>query len=92
MKLGKVVGKIWCTAKEENLLGKRLYVVQPLNQDQKPVGDPLIAVDAVGAGEGQMVFWVTGREGCFPFLPEKAISSEATIVGIADTVNKNVDV
>jgi ethanolamine utilization protein EutN len=91
MRLGKVVGKIWCTAKEESLKGKKLYVVQPINQKQEPVGDTLIAVDAVGAGEGEVVYWVTGREGCFPFLPEKAIPSEATIVGIADTVNKNVD-
>jgi len=91
MRLGKVVGKVWATVKEESLTGKKLYIVQPLNQKQESIGEPLVAVDAVGAGQGEIVFWVTGREGCFPFLPEKAIPSEATIVGIVDTVNKNVD-
>jgi ethanolamine utilization protein EutN len=90
MKLGKVVGRVVASVKDDNLVGKKLYIVQPLNDRQEPAGDPLVCVDAVGAGEGQVVFWVGGREGCFPFLPEKAIPSEATIVGIADTVNKNV--
>jgi ethanolamine utilization protein EutN len=90
MKLGKVVGKVVATVKDDNLVGKKLYLVQPLNERQESIGDPLVCVDAVGAGEGQTVFWVTGREGCFPFLPEQAIPSEATIVGIAETVNRNV--
>jgi len=92
MRLGKVIGKVWLTVKDESLEGKRIFVVQPLNQDQQETGEPLVTVDAVGAGVGQTVYWVTGKEGSLPFLPEKVIPCEASIVGIVDEVNKNYDV
>jgi microcompartment protein CcmK/EutM len=45
-----------------------------------------VALDAVGAGAGETVYWCRGREASFPFLPAE-VPTEATIVGIVDAVN-----
>lgn len=86
MKLGNVIGKVWATIKDESLSGKRILLVQPLNQECQPCGEIVIAVDSVGTSVGDTVYWVTGAEGSMPFLPEETITSEATIVGLVDTV------
>jgi hypothetical protein len=49
-------------------------------------GKRLICADAAGAGAGELIYWVRGREACFPFLP-KEVASDATIVGIVDEVD-----
>ena len=49
-------------------------------------GTPLVAIDAVGAGAGERIFYVTGREASFAFIPDH-VPTDATIVGIVDQVN-----
>ena len=49
----------------------------------RPTGKPLVAVDSVGAGTGEEVFYVRGREASFPFLPAE-VPADAAIVGIVD--------
>jgi microcompartment protein CcmK/EutM len=66
--------------------GMRFLVVQPLSPELQETGKRLICADAAGAGAGELVYWVRGREACFPFLP-KEVPSDATIVGIVDQVN-----
>ena len=84
MHLAKVIGDVVATRKDENLHGIKLLVLQPLTPDRQPAGKPLVAVDAVGAGVGEEVFFVRGREASFPFLPaEPAV--DAAVVGIVDT-------
>ena len=61
----------------------RVTVVQPLTPTREPVGRPLVAVDAVGAGVGEEVFFVRGKEASFPFYPVEA-PVDAGIVGIVD--------
>jgi len=86
MRLGRITGKVWATKKEASLHGLKLYVMQPLDPQQVPQGSPLIAVDAIGAGEGEMVFWVAGVEATLGF-EGRTISSDATIIGIVDSVH-----
>ena len=83
MQLARVVGDVVTTRKDENLVGLKLLVVQPLTPDRRPVGKPLVAADAVGAGVGDEVFFVRGREAAFPFYPVEA-PVDAGIVGIVD--------
>jgi ethanolamine utilization protein EutN len=85
MQLAKVIGRIVCTAKNEALHGLKLLVIQPLTPEGRPVGKPLVAVDSVGAGAGELVFWCRGREASFPFLPRE-VPTDCTIVGIVDDV------
>ena len=71
------------TRKDENLAGITLLIVQPLTPDRKPAGRPLVAVDSVGAGIGEEVFFVRGKEASFPFHPAEP-PVDAGIVGIVD--------
>lgn len=83
MKLGKVIGKLWATQKDPALHGVKIYVLQPLDEHLKPMGKALIATDAVGSGEGDLVYWVGAREATFS-LADRKIPSDAAIVGIVD--------
>lgn len=63
MELGKVIGTIVATRKHHSLIGTRLCVVQPLDQDMQEVDVPVIAVDVESkAGYGEIVFTVTGGD------------------------------
>ena len=83
MLLAKVVGTVVATRKDEGLRGTKLLVIQPLRPDRSPAGKPLVAVDSVGAGTGEDVFYVRGREASFPFLPAE-VPADAAIIGIVD--------
>lgn len=61
MVLARVIGTIVATRKDEKLVGQKLQIVQPINLDtHAPDGKPLVAVDAVGAGEGEVVLICSG--------------------------------
>ena len=83
MQLARVIGDVVATRKDEQLTGIKLLVVQPLTPDRQPAGRPLVAVDAVGAGVGEEVFFVRGKEASFPFYPAEP-PVDAGIVGIVD--------
>jgi len=85
MRLARVIGRVVCTAKNETLQGLKLLLIQPLTPEGKPAGTPLVAVDSVGAGAGELVCWCRGREASFPFLPRE-VPTDCTIVGIVDEV------
>jgi len=83
VQLARVIGDVVATRKDANLVGMKLLVVQPLNADRAAVGRPIVAVDAVGAGVGEEVFFVRGKEASFPFYPVEP-PVDAGIVGIVD--------
>ena len=83
MQLGRVIGDVVVTCKDENLMGLKLLVVQPLTPEREPAGRTLVAADAVGAGVGEVVFFVRGKEASFPFYPAQP-PVDAGIVGIVD--------
>lgn len=83
MQIARVIGDVVMTRKDSNLEGLTLLIVQPLTADREPVGRPLVAVDSVGAGVGEEVFFVRGKEASFPFYPVEA-PVDAGIVGIVD--------
>ena len=83
MYLGKVIGSVWATVKNEGLSGKPLYVVQPVTPEGAPNGRTLICADFVGAGPGSLVYYCRGREASLPFMPDH-VPSDATIIAIVD--------
>ncbi|MFY9724180.1 MAG: EutN/CcmL family microcompartment protein [Bryobacteraceae bacterium] len=87
MQLGRVVGCVWATAKNASLEGYRLLVVQPLASDLSDTGKRLVCTDWTGAGAGETIYWVRGREASIAFLPEQP-PADATIVGIVDSVHR----
>ena len=83
MQLARVIGEVVATRKDELLTGLALLVLQPIGADGADVGRALVAADAVGAGVGETVFFVRGREASFPFVPT-GVPTDAGIVGIVD--------
>ncbi len=86
MFLGKVIGNVWATKKYEALNSFKLMLVQPLTAELVNNGDPIIAVDTVGAGPGEVIFFITASEAVIP-LPVNMAPVDASIVGIVDTIN-----
>ncbi len=86
MFLGRVVGRLWSSVKNPALNSQRLLVVQPVLPTGEASGKPLVCTDSTGAGAGELIYWVRGREASFPFQPEE-VPTDATIVGIVDEIH-----
>lgn len=84
MQLARVVGEVVATVKDPNLTGLKLLVLQPITAAGTDTGRTLVALDSVGAGVGERVFFVRGREASFPFYPGEP-PADASIVGIVDS-------
>ena len=83
MQLARVMGEVVSVMKDPNLTGLKMLVLQPLAASGEPAGRTLVALDSVGAGVGENVFFVRGREAAFPFYPAEP-PADATVVGIVD--------
>ena len=83
MILGRVIGEIHGSIKHRFYEGRKLLWIEKTTPAGDPTGDYLIAVDSVGAGVGEEVFFVRGKEASFPFYPVEA-PVDAGIVGIVD--------
>ena len=83
MQLARVVGEVVATIKDANLSGITMLVVQPIAASGEDAGSALVALDSIGAGVGEHVFFVRGREAAFPFYPAEP-PADATVIGIVD--------
>ncbi len=86
MFFAKVIGTVWATRKDANLQNLKLQFIQPLNAQREHIGDPVVAVDTVGAGVGETVVYITAREATIP-LPIEMAPVDASIVGIVDRID-----
>jgi ethanolamine utilization protein EutN len=86
MQLGKVVGTVVLNNRNDTLEGVTLLLVQPLTTSHEPVGRVIVAADSLGAGPGEEVFFVRGKEASFPFYPVE-VPADASVVGIVDHWN-----
>jgi microcompartment protein CcmK/EutM len=83
MQLARVIGAVVSSHKDASLVAMKLLLLQPIGADGNAAGRTLVAVDAVGAGVGEIVFFVRGKEASFPFHPDEVVT-DAGIVGIVD--------
>ena len=83
MQLARVIGDVVATRKDPGFDNTKLLILQPIAADGMKVGRTLVAVDSVGAGVGETVFFVRGKEAGFPFHPTE-MPADAGIVGIVD--------
>lgn len=89
MQLGLVIGTLVATRKAEGLEGVKFLVVQLLDKNRKPAGDPVVAADGTAqAGPGELVFVIASREAALA-LPEVFVPVDHAIVGIVDEVDVN---
>ncbi len=84
MQIARVIGTVVSTIKNEALEGRKFLIVQTLDADLKDKGNPMVALDSVGAGVGVLVFWCRGKEASFPFKRDET-PTDCTIVGIIDS-------
>lgn len=86
MNIGRVVGTVVATRKDESLVGNKLMITQPLNLDLKPKGEAIVSVDTVGAGIGELVLYIKGSVGRFATGKTNA-PIDSAIIGIIDELD-----
>jgi microcompartment protein CcmK/EutM len=86
MYLGRVVGRVWSTVKNAAFEGQRFLLVQPITPEGSSAGKRIVCTDMTGAGAGETIYWVRGREASFA-LPQSDVPADFTIVGIVDEMN-----
>lgn len=79
-----MIGSVVSTVKNDSLHGRKMLIVQTLDANLGKKGGPMVALDAVGAGIGELVFWCRGKEASFPFKRDDT-PTDCTIVGIIDS-------
>jgi ethanolamine utilization protein EutN len=83
VKLARVIGRVFCSRQDPALDGKTMLLIQPLRwEDEAHAGDPIVAVDSVGAGASEKVFWVASRDAAVAFPDAPPV--DAAVVGIVD--------
>ena len=83
MQLAKVIGTVVASQKHAALEGIRLLLIQPHDHHDAPDGLPIVAADALQAGMGDTIEWVTGREAALT-LPVTYTPVDAAVVAIVD--------
>ncbi len=87
MKLARVIGRVVATVRTPGLEGARFLLVQPLDKQQRPLGNAVVAADAVAmAGPGDLVQVVASREAAVA-MPETFVPVDHAIVSIVDSVD-----
>lgn len=84
MLLARVIGTVVASAKSERTEGLKMLILQPLDLDGQPKGSYVVAFDAVGAGEGEVVLYVTGSSARQTPATDSR-PADATIFAIVDT-------
>ncbi|WP_270940968.1 EutN/CcmL family microcompartment protein [Romboutsia lituseburensis] len=85
MEIGKVVGNVWATRKDEKLCGLKFLVVKLLKTKDTYKEGFLVAADNTGAGNGDLVF-ITKGSSARASIEKRDVPIDATIVGIVDTL------
>ena len=90
MKLGRVIGRVWATAKDPSLAAKPILLVRPLDPAGRADGEAYLAMDAVGAGSGEHVLVLDegGSAGIVFGMDDPPIRT--VIVGVVDHVERTV--
>ncbi len=91
MKTAVIIGTIVATRKDDRLVGKKLLLTQPVDINKKPIGEPFVCIDTVGAGIGEFVMYATGTAARNAANNREA-PIDAAIVGIIDNVDVYADV
>lgn len=87
MKMGKVIGNVWAVRKVEQLQGCRIHVVQPIDQNRKNTGNPLVVADPQNiAGSGDTVVYVTSTDATQAFDSGFA-PVNASVVELVDAID-----
>ena len=91
MYTGMVIGTVVATQKWETMEGRKLLVVQPYDENRRPKGKPIVAIDALGtSGRDEFVYIVTKKEAAFPFKGQ-LVPVDQAVIGYIDEYNYHKD-
>jgi ethanolamine utilization protein EutN len=88
--LAKVIGRVVATTKQDTLEGQTLQWIQPVGATGTPHGGPVVAVDPIGLGPGELCYYITAREASLT-LWETFAAVDAGIVGKVDRVDLQLE-
>jgi microcompartment protein CcmK/EutM len=91
MLFARVIGTVVSTQKDEGIENRKLLLIQPVDIEFKEKGVPVVAVDAVGAGEGELVLYASGSSARQTVIT-KNTPCDAVIMAIVDTIEMNGEV
>jgi ethanolamine utilization protein EutN len=83
MRAGKVIGSVVAARVAEGFEGKKLVLMVPVDDEDRPAGDGFVACDVVGAGRGSRVIWIGGKEAALA-LDKQYLPVDATCVAILE--------
>ena len=86
MRLAVVIGTVVCTVKDPRLEGKKMLIIHPIDRRGERTAASVVALDSVGAGIGERVYYVRGKEAAFPWS-DSDTPADCTVVGILDASN-----
>ncbi len=87
MRLGRVIGNVVSVIKHEGLDGIKLVIVEPIDEDGKPKGPPLILADYLNAADGNVVFWIEDGSTICKWVGIRSIPLRGCIIGIVDQID-----
>jgi len=86
MQIARVLGNAVATLKHDSLVGRKMLLVAPLKADGQAIdGDPLLVVDAIGAGRGETVVITSDGRGAAELLGRNDSPVRWTTAGIKDS-------
>ena len=86
MKLARVIGTVVATRKVDAIRNLKILMIQPVDEKEKEIGDPVAAIDTVSAGPGDLVYYTLSKEAALA-LPDPFAPVDASITGIVDQIN-----
>ncbi|MFZ1288974.1 MAG: EutN/CcmL family microcompartment protein [Melioribacteraceae bacterium] len=89
MVLGKVIGTVWSTRKDEKLIGSKFLIVRELDLEYKEKNNFVVAIDSVGAGVGETVLYASGSSARLT-MQTKDKPVDAVIMAIVDKLDVSV--
>jgi ethanolamine utilization protein EutN len=84
MQIGRVLGRAISTVKHPSFKGWKLLVVQPVHENRTPDGEPVVAVDGVGAGSADLVLLSSDGAGGRTLVKDRKSPVRWTVIGICD--------
>jgi microcompartment protein CcmK/EutM len=84
MQIGRVIGQAVSTVKHPSLRGWKLLLVQPLHERSVPDGDPVLAIDSVGAGANDLVLLSTDGAAARALVKDRKSPARWTVIGLCD--------
>jgi ethanolamine utilization protein EutN len=88
VKIARVIGRVWATAKDAHLAGRKILIVRALDEHGEPKGETYLAVDSVAAGFGESVLVLDEGNSAGQVLSLDQPPIRTVVVGIVDEIRR----